>query len=625
MAPIPSHLLQLWQSGDRDALWAAYKVQWNASKSPPMDSEIFNFLFENPEIAKEARHLAARSAEARETMRSGVAIQNLDAFLSVHFDQGLQLLCALLNPDELIELWRQRGRLQIVVDRCRSTSVLVTMLVAGAGRAMARSIIAGLWKDYDLLKEERETILTELDESGALSVDFIGQLGPDAEDLARRLAARGDLHQTYRVEPASAPVFQVSAEVAGRLAALLETLGLETDLLEANLSTTEIERLKDGGCTSTLQSLRRRFPGEMVDELEKIARRDRATFLRGGSSFLIPLIRVLHMRLILEAPSLAPALARPEDSLVPEVLLYVLGRDAVDYVPELRIQAGVERRWRAKWAEITGEALSVLFLEEALGLDLPTLRRIPERNDRETPDFQASTLAGEPVVFESKGSTDFETHKRQRTKALGQVGKRGKGKRGANSWAEPGRSYACCLFAAQQRAGESSLFYVADPPFAFRDLFGEGWDREARRRHYAAVAEAAGLFDLADFILRRGRLPEERREPETFLLGAGEVEGTQFTGTYTWLRDQARRLRHPRPEVFDRIRMFTGLSSNLFRQLTKGQIPGSFLLEESFSRNEPEQPFHPRSGALPDPEKPGIARGVFSVLSNGSCLAFEVV
>src|SRR6185503_18514193 len=105
-------------------------------------------------------------------------------------------------------------------------------------------------------------------------------------------------------------------------------------------------------------------------------------------------------------------------------------------------------------------------------------------------------------------------------------------RRASRSWsATGGRAFACCLLAAEMHADQDSVLHIADPPFLFDQLFAAEWEEKARRRHYAAICEAAGLLGLADHVLEA--LPTEMPLGETFFLPSGDRERPfMFQGTY---------------------------------------------------------------------------------------------
>jgi len=134
------------------------------------------------------------------------------------------------------------------------------------------------------------------------------------------------------------------------------------------------------------------------------------TGVGGQSQLRFPILRLLHLQQILETPRLSKVVRDPALALVPDVALYLMGRDDVLFHPELRVLRGSDRRWRARWVESAGEAVSTMFLEDSVKLDLSTLARMPEKSGSLTPDFMAATTAGGKLVYESKGSSDWKTH-----------------------------------------------------------------------------------------------------------------------------------------------------------------------------------------------------------------------
>ncbi|MGA2660843.1 MAG: hypothetical protein ABSH34_25445 [Verrucomicrobiota bacterium] len=107
------------------------------------------------------------------------------------------------------------------------------------------------------------------------------------------------------------------------------------------------------------------------------------------SLWRFPVLRLRHLQQILEAPRLSKVVRDPAIALVPDVALYLMGRDDVVFQPELRVLRGSDRRWRARWVESAGEAISAMFLEDSVQLDLSTLACVPERNNQPIPDFMA--------------------------------------------------------------------------------------------------------------------------------------------------------------------------------------------------------------------------------------------
>ena len=632
--PLEKQLADADLTGDHNTLWAAYKAFWDAGK----DRDIapgHAVVFKTPEIANEAIVMARSDDSAGRAVRG--AASALFSLLD-DSDAARVFLEILPEADRAVALWQTDRVRAPLPSRIVMARGLTKMIVERDGRERARSWALAAW--YGIQEEEKEAILATLLSGGALTEGFLLSLGPEAVALARRHLDPWRLGQILADAPTTLR-FRSAAKPATveRLSELLAAVRVSLDVRDSGLTAAETVRLAAfGGVAGHLgsnQFLERtaRRLRHWSPESEQIA--DLLIGLAGTVSwagptpdaiFSVPLLRLLHTRMILEAPALAPALERPEQHLVPEALLYVLGRDAVSYSPELRLLDGGERRWRARWAESTGEAFSALVLEAAINLDITTLARIPETNE-ETPDFRATTQTGEPVVFESKGGTSWRIHLSQRAKALSQLGKNtGKvRRRQRSSWRGQGRAMASCLFAATLGAERSSLMYLADPPFGFGSLFPEGWQQQARRQHYIAVSEAGGLFGLADRLQQGGPIERLRdeipHEGERFSFGGTEgLGGATFVGRYVSLEVEARRLRHPRSSELTGVRLFTGIASSLYDRLARGELPADPL------RPDPnvQETYIPASstGMLPGPEKQ--SRGIFSQLSDGAFLAFEV-
>ena len=334
------------------------------------------------------------------------------------------------------------------------------------------------------------------------------------------------------------------------------------------------------------------------------------------------------MRLILETPSLSSSVSRPEDAFAPEVMLYMLRRDEVKYTPALYLMPDAERGWGRRWAESTGEALACLFLMDALPLELTTLRRIAETPNESTPDFQAMTFARESIVFESKGATSWSYFREGKRKALKQLNKTG----ALAGWQRElgrrrsarGRAFACCLYVARGEEAEPSQFHVEDPPFAFDDFFHDGWENDARRQHYSAVLQAAGLFQEA-LAVAEGKPFEQNSDVNQKALHLPDGKVADLVGTHRYLHELAGPLGIRDAEALRRCRIFTGIEKEVYDRLGKRDLPpakpsGPQIAAESLNLKTSDiPPFGPMPSDGPS-EKPG---GVFSRMSNGSCLCVE--
>lgn len=624
-----TQLNQALAAGTVEDIWAAYMACWEADEAPSMTPSTFVQLFELRSPPEDAMRFIRESEVARKTLKRTVSPMPL------RLDRdGLMVWLIALGEEAAIADWGNRHGQLSADERATFAGALIEMLVNEKGRAWVRSHVLAWWTRGDLLEEEREAIVAALGDAAVLTRDLLIQLGPDAGRVEATRITRGE--SSPRVRGTAYTTFinsKIHPYAAARLNELVTVLEVVTELRDAGLTPVELSKVAHWGgypgrqslLSDALARLRRRYPRgwELAELVRGMGIPDAPHHSGGHTVFAVTTIQVLHMKMILEAPELAPALARPEDNLVPEVLLHALGRDAVVYYPEIRLTGG-DQRWRARWAESCGEALSALFLESALDLDLSLLERIPVGAE-ETPDFLCATLGDEShVVFESKGSTHWATHLRQRPKALSQVRKGpGRKRRAPASWKGATRGFACCFFAARQGEERSSLLSVVDPSPAFPELFEDGWKEIARRRHYAAVAQAAGLWGLAERIARPGadtRRPEmEGREREVqFALGAGEA-APQFQGTAVSLFDQAQRLGHPQPHSFAGVRMFVGMSYSLYRELSEGKLPAPSQLLPG-GQDAPTVP--PGVGLVPGDGPNDEPRGIYSLLADGSLLAF---
>lgn len=598
-------------TGNQSKIWTAYKAAWEASDGPDMDGRTFVALLRDNARSEEARKLIDDSDSTKATLEA--AGSDPDAIATIVGDANWEdqyvwrVLFELRGVDAVVELWLKERFRASPSDRGDLASTMSAALCAHLAPWDWRGRITDIWRRQVLSQPEQAGILRSLANHDALTPDTF------KEFLCRTPFQVGSPDSPERVRE--------------RFDALFRLVALKMDLRDAGFSAEEFSQLGHAWSpylTSAVLSLRRGHPifYELFEEFLAVPSLSWPSGTRRfdqDQTITFPLIRLLHLRLILESSSLASEISRPEDSLVPEVMLWSLGRDGATYSPELRVHRGVERRWRAWWAERSGEAISVMLLEDALQLDLTTLRRIPETAE-ETPDFQAQTMTGGAVVFESKGATAWSTHLEQRKKALSQIGKLGRnGRRKRGSvWASAGRSFASCFFAASQGDERSSLLHVDDPPFGFDHLFPQGWETDARTHHYAAVAEAARMYRFADSILQRRREPIFEEE-ETTLFTLGDEEGPdrlrRFRGTKILLGPQARAMRHPRAVDYERASLFLGMDDQLFTLLAHGRLPSAAELKER--RSAPMS----HVGLVPATQGGGPPRGVYSYLADGAFLA----
>ena len=449
-----------------------------------------------------------------------------------------------------------------------------------------------------------------------LSGSLIGSTLVDAVDLSRTKGLVTVIHEGP--SPIGSATFELTAANATPINRTeIENFYLAAGVPESTIQTyrgrygsgdLEIPGRADFDVRVRVQDLQRMVPiatdlrdaGLRLDEQRRLS-----------EPMWVPLIRILHWRQLLEVPVMASALARPEDYLVPAVMLNLLDREGVAYFPEIRIAPNSERHWRRRWVESTGEAIAVLFLNEAILLDIPTLARIRERSES-TPDFQVQSLNGEGLIFEAKGATAWTTHRRQRRDALSQLGKLDQSD-GSRLESE-GRAFGCAKFAAIQGDEHSSLLYVVDPPAGLGRLFPEGWDREARRHHFAAVLQMADQYEIAAHVLRG----EKSEAPSSLTIleipGRDRERPTRFLGVRDSVERTALRLSHPNPTAFGGVTLFRGVEETVFQTLMEGQLP------EVGSNEQLRRILS--GGTLRRTE--GEVRGVFSLLVNGSILAIEV-
>lgn len=600
---------------DSQRAWSAYEAALSSPSPLPISASDFGWLFAHSDVADAAVKRLSRDPVVRGHLST--LIGSFEC-LSLRNPNVRRVCRAATDVDSLMTLWgKWRHPTLAAIEKTELARGMIEMLADQAGRAWVRARVLGFWQTNSLLEEEQESIIETLAERGVLDVDLLRQLGPAAEVLAQRSLQRGRLDDYWSRRPAPPPIAgsQSSEGARRRIASLLDEMPLQADLRDAGIQWADTQRAWAGPWPDRrrLVDFLRHFGPFGRGEAEALA----ATAFsprqpqQRAETFSIQVVRLLHLQHILAAPSLSSALAAPERLLLPEVFLYVLGQGGVSYIPELRIDPNNGRRWRARWAETTAEAVATAFLEDAVAMDLSTLARIPETKEP-TPDFQATTRTKDPLVFETKGATNWETHKRQRKEARAQLRKDpsvpGKPDGSAPAWDLGGRAYACSLFASEQGAKRSSLFHVADPTFPFADLFSEGWENRARRNHYAALLDACEQYDLADYLLRRTREERPRQELEVFRLPFGE-DGLRFIGRYDPLDQVARRVGHPTPERFRGIRVFRGLDAELHGALER--------TDSSLPEPAPAQVFP--VGTVPGDA--GVPQGVYSRLSNGAFLA----
>lgn len=616
--------------------WEALKTAWQNRRRRVMPSELFRALFTDSSLAREAVQLAKQSPFFRQALKGAadgvVQLSDCDVqsvWIAVQDDDGWEDLFA-----------HCRNQLN-AGDSAHFVRRAVSHVLYQKGRKFVKARALKWWGAMANSEEQQEALIKVMVEKGIRSESVFRALGSGALNFARREAAQyrdpvldGDLVSQFSTGAGN----PATERVASRFDTLFADVTLAADLRDACLTSDEYSRVAESAqltapsWTAFARALRRlqRFQHPMMDEFAEAlthfvqAVPSPVMGVAGPSRLRFPILRLLHLQQILEAPRLSKVVKDPALVMVPDVVLYLMGRDDVLFQPELRVLRGSDRRWRARWVENAGEAVATMFLEDSVRLDLSTLARIPEKRGSLTPDFMAATTAGGKLVFESKGSSDWKTHLGQRKQALHQLGKDyGESE---NSWGSDGRTFACCLFAAQQGDERASLLHVDDPPFQFEDRFPEGWELHCRREHAIAMLEAARLFARADDVARQRRsVTDSNREAVFRLRGGDGPEGESFLGTYLPVEEWARSLRHPHPRECERIRVFVGVQEELARQFEQGKFLSLVPTPDAMKSVNPpaELDRGPRIGLLPGQESQGVARGMYSVLADGAFMAIE--
>ncbi|MGQ0643789.1 MAG: hypothetical protein ACT4P6_23820 [Gemmatimonadaceae bacterium] len=118
-------------------------------------------------------------------------------------------------------------------------------------------------------------------------------------------------------------------------------------------------------------------------------------------------------------------------------------------------------------------------------------------------------------------------------------------------------------------------------------------------------------------------------EPTEYALddGGPPEDKMTFVGSYLSIREWLYRIKHPNPEALTSVRIFVGLHRAYFHDLLAGRLPPKQTLP---SRDDVDTGFRSeqapknRNGFIVNRDAPGEARGVFSLLSNGSLLTVEL-
>lgn len=615
---------------DQKVQWKVYKKAWNSNVRLSMEPQVFETLFYNGAISMEAANLAEASPFVADLLRASALKVRPQAWSDT---DRFRVIQAVLSPEQVAGHWRASREDMNIEDSSKFVFALVRFWIKDRGRAEARHFLLKLWPDLTV-EEEQEAALSAIDIHGAgLTTNLLRDLGEEARALARSMFRRGILRHTVLEVSGSRAALNSANDGAKRsverISMLLECVAIPCELRDARLSLEEIARLDNiGSFDEYIVTFANWAHKRGIMHRHEVIREwrhsdqpllgPRQVKLVHGHEFQLPLLRVLHMRALLESPELRSAIVAPTPHFVPEIFQYMLDIEGISYFPELRVAVGLDRRFKARWAESMGEAISVLFMEEAVDIDLTLLERIPETNQGPSADFKAATGQGEPVVFESKGSTDWATHRKQLRRARKQLLKDGVPEASGND----GRAFAAAFYGALHGENRSTRLCVEDPPFGFERMFGPGWEELARRRHFASMAQFAGLPAVAERLLGEDG-PEtdvrQYREPDRYVLSVpGDAEAAVFLGTADDVGALAQMLRVPNPEQYRGWRVFRGVAEREFKHMFDGRVPPP---QDS---DEPSRITSiPPSGVVPG-EETTQDRGVYSLLSNGAFFAIDV-
>ncbi len=638
-----------------DSAWPSWKARLASGNIPSVAPIDFAIAMCRPEISAEAINMAKNSETFRNALQ-GTFTSAFEAICERIFIRELSRVLSVLDVEWIAQnmLQVERKKISSMETRVIAVSGLSRFLCIEAGRQWVRDRAPAWWLNADFSEEEGDAfirVLLSLDVHRIQDIELWGSLAAEsASRVTRRGLIEGNIDWPVENDSKLSLVGNRTTPIwlRERASLLLQNLSIPVDLKDSGFQKTELDRLQNlqGQNAVSLplwrQALERRFGMPirmMIREFPELA----MEFVSGSSmerksvqntsAVQLPLLRLMHMRLLLESPSLSDALRQSELSMIPDFILYLMGRDYVSYSPELRVFDSCERRWRARWVETTAEAMASLLLEDLLRFDLTTLSRIPESNEP-TPDFLGETESREKIVFECKGATGWKTHRKQRMEALLQLGKGKTSKGGGNTWASNGRSFAISLFAAKQGDSKSSLLHVNDPIFMFNRLYDDSWEDRSRRAHFAGVLQSALLFDEADQLMRGVAVQSsDNKNTSSFEIDRGD--DLSFVGSYLPIEDWARRLRHPDAISLKRLKVFIGIEKNRHSLLAAGKLPPRFFGLENYGDNSSSKRpnaesrdtvprLTSRTTTLPSREFTGESRGVFSLLSNGSFLAIEI-
>lgn len=577
--------------------------------------------------------------------------------------QGSTLATAVrAASEETLQWFFREGRCDLceraVVDRADLLGQVVREACDARGRAWVRERLKVFAPPAKLLEEELEQVLRAFLYRGGLTVADLASMDRTPAQVPGRLWRRlqdggeGAGPAVPAIDmPSGAPPslqFAVPPPLDLDLAALLKTAQVPTDLHAAGLDAVELQRARMPDPGSKRAAIHdwletRGWPAgsNPVSPVPYVAPAIDSAGTAGMDAFSVHVVSLLHMRQLLDTPALgrvADWVQRMEFSMpaLPMLLLRDLG---VVYSPEIRLPAASsegDTRWLQLWTEQTAEAMAVLFLERTLSIDFETLQRVIPLPGQPTPDFQLLTQQQQRVIFECKGSSRPKTHREQRARAQEQLLAWARRQPevatlGSGNVSKPElmralstRLMAFALFAArvgkETRSGEprGSLLHVMDPP---APTGNDESEESARRRHQAAVLQAAGLFEGASRHLQHPNwAPEDLDDPAPLRFKFGESSEFAFVGRYMSLAGLARKIGHPRAEQLGRLSMFTGLPERLYMHWQED--PGKRLSPDDRRKLVPEQSI---VGALPGATPQAPSSGVFSWLSNGAFLALGVL
>lgn len=436
--------------------WERVARAWRAGQAVALDGVSWALLAADPAVAAEMVQLLPGSPLAR--VRLIHATAEADP-ASLH-EAGprrvwvaAQAWVGLPTYARLVD-WPAEERAALLAELVREMLVVL-------GPQRTRKHVLSLPSLLDMVGREvhaaeREAVLAALVGSSALDPAVVGALGPAGADVGAGWSWAEDL------PPA----------VAARLEALLEPARLDLVLRDAAL-----------------------WPAELAA-------------VRSGGPHGVPLLRLLHLGLVLGAPGLWAEERGAERHLVPDVVAWLVDALPVSFWPELRVHDDPDLGWRERWLRRLACAHGVAVLIDAVGLQLGTLAREGEL-------LGASGRSGEALAI-------------------------GGGAPGAGA----GRTFAVSLEAARRGSNDSSSLTVrgaAGAPVVSADAAG---------RHLGAVLRAAELWTTAAAV-ERGEAPAE----EGVVVASPAGEDTVYVGAQWWVDRTAQRAGRALGDGRERLRV----------------------------------------------------------------------